>query len=146
MKIGVIGCGRWGRKHLRVYSELDCELIGVADSDPAKKELADEYNVKFFEDYIKLLPLVDAVSVVVPTDRHFEVVKACLERGKHVLVEKPITLDHKSSEELMNIARQKKLILAVGYLFRFNAAVKRLKEEIKGIGEIQYITGRYIHS
>lgn len=146
MEIGVIGGGDWGSKHLRIYSELDCKLIGLVDINPEKKKLADEYNIKFFTNYIDLFPLVDAVSVVVPTDLHYNVVKNCLENGKHVFVEKPITLDHKSSEELMSIAKKKNLILAVGYLFRFNSAVKMLKKEIKDIGDIQYITARYIHS
>jgi UDP-N-acetylglucosamine 3-dehydrogenase len=146
MKVGVIGVGDWGKNHLRVYSELDCDLIGFADSNPERECLAKEYKIRFFSDYKDLLPLVDAVSIVVPTDHHYDIVKDCLENGKHVLVEKPITLDHKSSEELLNIAKKKNLILAVGYLFRFNAAVKVLKEEIKKIGDLQYITARYIHS
>ena len=146
IKIGVIGSGDWGKNHLRVYSEIDCNLIGLADLNPEKKELADKHNIKFFTDYKELLPSVDAVSVVVPTDKHYEVVKYCLEQGKHVLVEKPLTSDSKSAEELTNLAKEKNLILAVGYLFRFNSAVIKLKEEIKQIGDIQAITARYIHS
>jgi len=146
VKIGVIGSGDWGRNHLRIYSELDCELVGLADTNEDRKELADKYKIKFFTDYKQLLPLVDAVSVVVPTDKHYDVVKYCLEQGKHVLVEKPITSDSKSAKELVELAKRKKLLLAVGYLFRFNSAVIRLKEEIKNIGKIQAITGRYIHS
>jgi len=146
MKIGVIGTGDWGKNHLRAFSEIDCELVGLADINPDKKELADKHKIKFFTDYKQLLPLVDAVSVVIPTDKHYDVVKDCLNNGKHILVEKPITSDSKSAEELVNLAKAKGLILAVGYLFRFNSAVIRLKEEIKKIGDIQAITGRYIHS
>jgi UDP-N-acetylglucosamine 3-dehydrogenase len=146
LRVGVIGTGDWGQKHLRIYSELDCELVGLADINPARKALSDKYNIKFFTDYKELLPLVDVVSVVVPTDKHYAVVKECLMNGKHVLVEKPITSDSKTGEELVNLAKAKGLLLAVGYLFRFNAAVNLLKEEIKNIGDIQYITARYIHS
>ena len=146
IKVGVIGAGDWGKNHIRTYSEIDCELIGIADFDAKKKSLADSYKIKFFDDYKKLLPLVDAVSVVVPTDKHYEVVKECLMRGKHVLVEKPITPEYNSAKELVNLANEKNLVLGVGYLFRFNPAVNSIKEQIKSIGEIQYITARFIHS
>ena len=146
IKAGVIGSGDWGKNHLRIYSEIDCKLIGIADKEHSKKLLADKYNIKFFTDYRELLPLVDAVSVVVPTNLHYEIVKECLNNGKHVLVEKPITLDTKSARELVELADNKNLILAVGYLFRFNSAVNLLKEEVKNLGKIQYITGRFIHS
>ncbi len=146
IKVGVIGVGDWGKNHIRTYSEIGCSLVGIADTDTKKKSIAESHKIKFFDDYKKLLPLVDAVSVVVPTDKHYEVVKDCLQAGKHVLVEKPITSDFKSAQELVNIAKQKNLILGVGYLFRFNPAVNALKEEIKNIGQIQYITARFIHS
>ena len=146
MKVGVIGSGDWGRNHLRIYSELDCELVGLADINPERKKLAEQYQIAFFTDYREMLKKVDAVSVVVPTDLHYKVVKDCLNAGVHVLVEKPITNDAASAKELIDLAKKKKLVLAVGYLFRFNAAVKKVKEELKGLGEIQYITGRYIHS
>lgn len=146
IRIGVIGSGDWGKNHLRVFSEIECDLVGLADIRQDRKSLADQYKIKFFTDYKQMLPLVDAVSIVVPTDLHYGVVKDCLLAGKHVFVEKPITLDHKSSQQLIDLAQQKGLILAVGYLFRFNSAVKKLKEEIKNIGDIQYVTGRFMHS
>lgn len=146
LKVGVIGAGVWGINHIKVYDELDCELIGIADVDISKKEIAKKFNIEFFQDYKELLNKVDAVSVVVPTDLHYKVVRECLEQGKHVLIEKPITLDYKQAIELIKLAKRKNLILNIGYLYRFNAAVKKLKEEIKKIGEIQYIVGRYIHS
>src|SRR3989338_129917 len=146
VKIGVVGAGKWGINHLRIFSELDCELVGLADSDNEKREIANKYKIKFFTNYKELLPLVDAVSVVVPTNLHFGVVKECLLAGKHVLVEKPITLNSNEAKKLIELAKNKNLILAVGYLFRFNAAVLALKGELKKIGDIQYITARYIHS
>ncbi|MFC1801175.1 Gfo/Idh/MocA family protein [Nanoarchaeota archaeon] len=146
VKIGIIGGGKWGMNHLRVFSEIDCDLVGLADKDESKKELAEKYNTNFFTDFQKMLPLVDAVTVVVPTNLHYNIVKTCLEAGKHVLVEKPITLNSEEAKELVDLAEQKKLILSVGYLFRFNAAVKELKKILETAGEVQYITGRYIHS
>jgi len=149
IKIGVIGTGKWGINHLRVYKQIpNCQLIGLADIDEKKKALADEHNIKFFKDYKEMLKEVDAISVVVPTDLHYGIVKECLNANKHVLVEKPITLDSKQAKDLVTIAKEKKLILSVGYLFRFNPAVIELQKIIKSgeLGKIQYITARYIHS
>ena len=147
-RIGVIGAGKWGKNHLRIFSQLEnCKLIGLADVNPEKEELAKQHNTQFFNDYKEMLHLVDGVSVVVPTDLHYGVVKECLNAGKHVLVEKPITLSSERAKELVEIAKEKNLVLSVGYLFRFNPAVIELKKRLKErSGKIQYITSRYIHS
>jgi predicted dehydrogenase len=146
VKMGLIGCGKWGENHARVLSEIGCDFVGIADRNPAVKKFADSLGVKFEPDYKKLLQFVDAVSVVVPTDKHYEVVKECLLAGKHVFVEKPITPDSKSAMELIELAKKKKLILAVGYLFRYNSALLELKKQLKNAGDIHYITARYVHS
>jgi len=145
-KIGIIGIGKWGKNHLRSLSDIDCNLVGISDVDIKKKKLAEEFGVKFFQDYKQLLDEVDAVTVTAPTDTHYQIVIDCLNSGKHVLVEKPIATTSEQSEELVSLAKSKNLILSVGYLFRFNNAIKRVKELLKEIGEIQYITCRYIHS
>ena len=149
-KIGLIGAGKWGINHARVYSDLGkqglCKFVGIADVNPAAKEEADKLGVKFYSDYNQLLKEVDAVSVVVPTNLHYKVVKDCLNAGKHVLVEKPITSHSKEAKELIELAKKKNLVLMVGYLFRFNNAVVALKDLVKEVGQIQYITGRYVHS
>ena len=146
VKVGVVGAGRWGVNHLRVFSELDCELVGLADLDVGRKSLADEYGIDFFTDYSGLLDVVDAVSVAVPTDLHFEVVSDCLRAGKHVMVEKPVTLDSGHTSELVSLAGNSGLVLLAGYLFRFNAATRRLRNLLDGAGDIHYITARYVHS
>ena len=145
-KIGLIGIGKWGKNHLRSLSEIDCDLVGISDVDVKKKELADEYGVEFFEDYEQLLEKVDAVVITTPTDVHYKTVIDCLNAGKHALVEKPIAVTSEQSKKLVELAESENLILSVGYLFRFNNSIKRLKELVKEIGEIQYITCRYIHS
>ena len=146
VKVGVIGAGRWGRNHLRVYSQLDCELVGLADVNPEVKDIANEHGIGFYTDYEKLLPVVDAVSVVVPTDLHFDVVMDCLNAGKHVMVEKPITMNSEGTQELVSLAQEKDLVLMAGYLFRFNAATRKLRELMRDAGDIHYITARYVHS
>jgi UDP-N-acetylglucosamine 3-dehydrogenase len=145
LRIGVIGAGKWGQNHVRIFSELG-KLSGISDQNPEAKSIADGYNVSFETDYKKLLQTVDAVSVAVPTDRHYEVVKDCILAGKHVLVEKPMTMDSTQAKELIELAKEKNLVLAGGYLFRFNAAAIELKKQLKNLGDIQYITARYIHS
>src|SRR3989344_2482299 len=147
LKIGVIGGGKWGQNHLKDLSKInDCQLIGLADSDPGKKELADSYCIRYFSDFKSMLPEVDAVTIVTPTTTHYPLAKYCLEQGKHVFVEKPLCFELEQSEELVNLARSKNLILSVGYVFRFNPLVQRLKQLLPEIGPIQYITGRYVHS
>jgi len=147
VKIGVIGGGKWGQNHLKDLSRMSsCRLIALADSDETKKSLAEKYSILHFSNYKDMLPHVDAVTIVTPTTTHYEIAKHCLEQGKHVLVEKPLCFEEDKSNELVNLAKQKRLLLSVGYVFRFNPLVKRLKELLPEIGPIQYISGRYIHS
>jgi len=146
VKIGIIGIGKWGKNHLRSLSEIDCDIVGISDVDIKKKRLAEEQGIEFFEDYLKLLEKIDAVTVATPTDLHYDIVIDCLNAGKHVLVEKPIATTSKQSKKLTDLADSKNLILSVGYLFRFSNSIKRVRELVNEIGELQYITCRYIHS
>lgn len=146
VRIGIIGMGRWGLNHLKYLSKMDCSLIGISDIEKDKKKIADKYGLKFFSNYMGLLPEVDVVTVAAPTDLHYKIVKDCLIEGKDVLVEKPITVNSDKARELVKLAEKTGRILSVGYLFRFNNSVRRLKELVSKIGDIQYIMCRYIHS
>ncbi len=147
VKIGVIGGGKWGKNHLKDLSRMSCcTLVGISDQDDEKRALAEKYSILFFNDFKEMLPHVDAVTIVTPTNTHYELAKYCLNQGKSVFVEKPLCFDLKQSEELVKLAKEKGLILGVGYVFRFNPLTKRLKELLPEIGDIQYISGRYIHS
>jgi UDP-N-acetylglucosamine 3-dehydrogenase len=147
LKIGLIGCGKWGMNHAKTLSSMKgCEFVGIADIFPETEKFAKQMKAKFFEHYQDMLPLVDAVSIVTPTDTHYKIVKDCLEARKHVIVEKPITSDSEKAYELVKLAEKNNVVLAVGYLFRFNNCVLKLKELIKKSGDINYITARYIHS
>jgi len=147
VRIGIIGSGKWGENHLKDLSKISsCHLVGLADVDELKKELAEKNNIKFFSKYQEMLSHVDAVTVVVPTHFHYEIAKDCLLQGKHVFVEKPLCFDHQQAQELVDLAEEKKLILSVGYVFRFNPLMNRVKELLPEIGDIHYIHGRYIHS
>ncbi|MCD6237173.1 MAG: Gfo/Idh/MocA family oxidoreductase, partial [Thermoplasmata archaeon] len=84
--------------------------------------------------------------VVTPTNKHYDVVRDCLLAGKHVLVEKPLAENSERARKLVELAEKKNLVLSVGYLYRFNNSIRRLKEVLSDVGEIQYISARYIHS
>jgi len=122
--------GQWGRNHARTYAGLpDVELAGVVDVNTTElRGFAHRYKTEPFTDYRKLLGRVDAVSVVVPTNLHYEVAKAFLEAGTHVLVEKPMTASTTEAEELVELAHRKGAVLLVGHLERFKPAVRRLAE------------------
>jgi predicted dehydrogenase len=125
IRAAVIGVGYLGRFHAQKYSSLpNSQLIGIADPSAAARDaLAAELKVPAHADYRELLGKVDAVSIVTPTPLHFEVAKAFLEAGAHVLVEKPMTVTTAEGEQLIEIASRAKRILQVGHLERFNAAV-----------------------
>jgi len=125
LKCAVIGTGYLGKFHAEKYAtHPDCELVAIVDIDPATaKEIAQKYNAKAMTDYKTILSQVDAVSIVVPTCLHHQVSKDFLRAGVHVLVEKPITITVEAADELISIAREKKLILQVGHLERFNPAI-----------------------
>jgi len=146
VKVGVIGVGKWGVNHLKSLKEVDCDLVGISDVDARKKDIANQYGIDFFDDYHKMLGEVDAVTVTTPTDLHYKVIYDCLKAGKHVLVEKPIAESSKQSNKLVDFAKSKDLVLSVGYLYRFNNAILRLKQILPEIGKIQYVTARYVHS
>jgi len=130
VKVGVVGLGFMGSAHARVYSNLkECELVGICDSNSDKKHLAKAYNCKFFEDSEEFLEEnLDAVSVCTPTSMHKDVVIDALEKGKHVLVEKPFSDSLRNGEEMVRKAANMDRLLAVGYIERFNSAVGKLKE------------------
>jgi predicted dehydrogenase len=124
LKIGVIGAGRLGSVHTRVYAEIPhIHLVGVCDIDASKSaNLAGAHNTKSFTDYKSLISQVDAVSIATPTNTHFEIAKYAIMQKKHVLIEKPITDHVKTAHILLKLAHKYKVILQVGHVERFNAA------------------------
>ncbi len=129
IKVGVIGAGYLGRFHAQKYAALDdVTLIGVADIDAQQgQRVSEECQCRFFADFLQLLPLVDAVSIVVPTSYHCSVAGVCLDRGIDVLLEKPMTVTLAEADELIDKAKEKQLILQIGHLERFNPAVQAME-------------------
>ncbi len=144
VKIGVIGVGYLGYYHAQKYAAMEgVELVGVADISSARSaEAAKDYQTRSFTDFHQLLPLVDGVSVVVPTRYHFTTAMACLKAGVDVMLEKPMTVTLDEADELVEIAADKKRILQVGHLERFNPAVVAMTEHLT---EPFYIESQRIH-
>ncbi len=126
IRIGIIGTGSMGRNHLRVVSGQEgMKLTALADIDSnVHQELSERYSCPAYSDYRQLLGHVDAVMVSVPTEKHFEIASFFLANGCHTLVEKPISMTPDEADRLIDLAREKNRILAVGHLERFNPAVE----------------------
>lgn len=132
LKIAVIGVGHLGRSHARIYSQLNnSQLIGVCDiNKKLAGKIAKLNNTKAYYDFHELLDKTDAVSIVVPTVKHYQIAKNFIQNKVHVLIEKPITSTLNEATNLIKLAKKKKVLLQVGHIERFNAAVKALKKII----------------
>ena len=129
LKVAVIGVGHLGEYHVQKYKGLPgVELVGVADVDGDRvNEIAQRYDTKAYGDHRDILDRVDAVSLAVTTEMHFEVAKDILQRGIHMLIEKPITYDLREADTLISMARQQDLVLQVGLIERFNPAIVKME-------------------
>lgn len=134
IRVGVIGVGHLGVHHARVYTEiLGANLVGVVDIDEDRvHSVADNLGVPAYTDLERFLDETrpDALSVVVPTVKHLEVSKKAMERGVHLLIEKPVTANTTEAEELLRMASDRNLILQVGHIERFNSAVQQVREMV----------------
>ena len=139
LRVGVIGVGYLGQFHAEKYAALpNCNLVGVVDQDRERAEqIAVKLNTRSFDTPIALLGNVDAVSIVVPTVLHHQVAKLFLEAGVHVLLEKPITVTLDQADELVRVAEQKKVILQIGHIERFNPAITSVKSLLKSPSYLQ---------
>lgn len=141
-KVAVIGCGHWGKNHIRVMHELGA-LAAVCDADPAvAARFAEEYQVPAvaMED-IAGSPLVDAAVVATPAVTHGNWLQRLLEAGKHVLVEKPLCLDIAQGKRMVALAESRGLTLMVGHILQYHPAFQTLKTCIADgvIGKLGYI-------
>ncbi len=129
---GVVGVGYLGQHHARIYSELDsAELVGVFDNNPVRAaEIAQKYNCKVFDSVAELGDACDAVSVVVPTDRHTEVAMPLLEQNCDLLIEKPICTSVADARGIVKKAREKNLIVQVGHIEHFNPVMGFMEKHV----------------
>lgn len=148
LNVSIIGCGNMGRNHLRVYSEIpEVKITSVVDIGEKKIELPYD-GIKIFNDYKEMIEKErpNLVSICVPTSFHYEVAKYCLENKINVLLEKPICLSEKEAEVLFEITKFYNVKFLVGHIERFNPALLRVKEMIKGgeLGQIIALMSRRV--
>lgn len=126
VSVAVVGVGRLGAEHVRILRDLPgVRLAGVYDSDPERcHRIGEQFGIPHHEDLASLLEEVSAAVVAVPTPDHFQVAAAALSAGCHVLVEKPFAETLEEADELIALAGDLGLRLAVGHVERYNAALR----------------------
>lgn len=152
LTIAVAGCGHWGPNYIRVFSSL--ENVGVKYACDLSKPKLDRIQAQFpqvtvTQDFNTLLrdEAVDALVIATPSSTHFNVAKQCLEAGKHILVEKPMTLTSADAMALKKLGDEKKRTIFVGHTFLYNPGVRKMKEIIDAgeLGAIYYLTATRTH-
>lgn len=142
-KIAVIGCGVWGRNIVRNFYNLNVlDTVCDIDDDNLQKVIEQYPGVNVTRDFNEIInnKEITAVAVVTPSHTHFKVVRAMLEAGKHVYVEKPISTVAQEARALSELASAKGLVLMVGHLLLYHPAVNRLKMLVEegALGKIVY--------
>jgi predicted dehydrogenase len=143
--VGVIGCGYWGPNLMRnIVMCPETELIWACDQDEKRLDKTTKLypGVRRTADIGDMLSdkNLTAVAIATPVNTHFSLAKACLESGKHVLVEKPLTASVEEGEQLVQLANEKGLQLMCDHTFCYTGAVRKIKEIIVSgtLGEILY--------
>jgi predicted dehydrogenase len=142
IKLAMIGCGGMGGTHMRRFKTLNkrVELVAAVDLVREKAEAVTEQfpGAKVATDFHEVLDDVDAVLLALPHHLHFSVAQACLDAGKHVLLEKPMANYEVACKELIQTAEAKNRVLMIAYCMRFHPIVTRLKELLdeKKYGEV----------
>ena len=145
VNIGVVGCGYWGPKHIRVCHELaEANLTAVCDLDENRlQQVRNQYPyLEVFLNFKEFLQnSVDAVVIATPVNTHFQLAREALLCGKHVLIEKPITASSQEAAELIELAEKQSLVLMVGHTYEYSPAVEFLREIVSSgeLGDIYSI-------
>lgn len=128
VNIGVIGVGHLGQHHVRHYSRIkEVHLSGLFDvNQEMAKKVAANYSTRSYSTLSALLKVCDAVSIVTPTRHHAEIAKTCIQAGKHVFIEKPITKTVTEADQLLALAKEKNVLIQVGHIERLNPALLSL--------------------
>lgn len=135
LKAAVIGVGSIGNNHARIYKALpDVDLVAISDnSAEIAQAIGARFNVPYETDYRTMLDTYqpDLVSISVPTVYHFEVAKEAIQRGIHVLVEKPIAATIEQAKQMISLANEAGVKLTVGHIERFNPAIIEMKKRLQ---------------
>jgi UDP-N-acetylglucosamine 3-dehydrogenase len=150
LRAGVIGAGSMGANHARVYADLEgVELMAIAEPDPLVcNAVAQKYRCRGYSNHIAMLEReqLDLVSVVVPTQLHYNVGMDVIAAGVALLIEKPIAATIKQGQALIDAAHRHDVVLTVGHVERFNPAIIALKQQLSqhAIGDIFQIVARRV--
>ena len=144
MRLGVVGCGYWGSKHVRVLHSIpDVDHVVAVDSREERlAELKREFPaIGVFSRLEDALDAVDAVIVATPPDTHARCAMTAMQAGKSVLVEKPLATSTLDARQMVDTAKNLGVVLAVGHTFEYNAAVWKLRDllDSEELGSIHYI-------
>jgi predicted dehydrogenase len=135
VNIGVVGCGYWGPKHIRVCHELsEAKMAMVCDADERKlQQVRVQFpNIESTTNYKELINNgVDAVIIATPVNTHYKLAKEALLHDKHVMIEKPMTASSREALELIELAEKRNLILMAGHTYEYHPAVDFLREIIR---------------
>ncbi len=144
IRVGVVGCGYWGSKHLRVLQSLDGVSAVVAiDPDPTRV-VSLQRSLSLDGSYASLeeaLPYVDAVVVATPPSTHVEIGVRAMQAGKHVLIEKPLATSTEGALQLIEASAASGTTLMVGHTFEYNSAVWTMRDLIRdgSLGKLYYV-------
>lgn len=146
IKLGIIGCGNWGLNHVRTAHGLlgkDLLLTADANTKAIDRVRSVSSEIPFTSDINSLVSHseINAVVIATPAETHYELAKRCIENGKHVLIEKPITLISEHTVELLSLAQKHNVKIMVGHVLLYHPAVLKLKQMMDDglIGKLQYI-------
>lgn len=130
IKVSVIGTGHLGSIHARLWkTAANADLVGTYDVDSEKSsKVYTETGAKVFTSIDELLDASDAVTIAAPTSLHYEIARKCIDRGIHSFIEKPITENSTQALELINLAKERNVLIQVGHVERFNPALSALKD------------------
>ncbi|MCR8642062.1 Gfo/Idh/MocA family oxidoreductase [Paenibacillus sp. N1-5-1-14] len=144
IRIGVAGIGNMGMNHCRVLALMNqVHFVGVFDTDAVRLEqIVDQYHVQSFGSYEEMLKHTDAVVIAVPTSYHYEYARHAIEMGKHVLIEKPMTLTLEQAHQLVQLSEDYPNVrVQVGHIEQFNPVIEAMREVVTS-GQIVYIETR----
>jgi UDP-N-acetylglucosamine 3-dehydrogenase len=134
LQVAVIGVGGWGKNHARVLNNLGT-LTAVCDMDAKRgTEISEKYNVNFYTSFDEMLQKehnLDACFICTPTKSHYLLASRVINSGIHAFVEKPLSFSSKECDDLVELARNKKVILTAGYIERYNPVVQDVKRIIQ---------------
>jgi len=126
VRVGVVGAGALGYHHVRLFRAVDgATLVGFHDSRPDRaQQVATELGVRAFDSIEALVDACDALTIAVPTPAHHAVATVALEKGRHLLIEKPLAASLAEADDLLAIAKRTGALIQTGHVERFNRAVR----------------------